>query len=299
MRKKGIAAIALIAMMFTVGCGAKVDEVKELEVSSNKQEENKEENKEETKEEATVMTTEGFYNLNDVLEKYSFAMRKEDEDRTKYVGEYALDSDETYEIAIGENIDSTNEVYIDINGNRSVIDDVCDLVDAKIIDINQNDNSKEIVLYDNGMSDDLTLIFVKVVDGKACEIGYASAIYDYNEVLFDKNGKVISGYSYVQFSEPQIVDEYKELKDGALVNVDAKSENAFGKKYKIGKEKVVSFAETEDTNLENAYSYFTEEHTTLKVGEEITIIKADISATVYYVELSDGRRGVMITQLAG
>ena len=52
-------------------------------------------------------------------------------------------------------------------------------------------------------------------------------------------------------------------------------------------------------NYEKIENLDLKSYTTLKVGEEITIIKAEISTTVYYVELSDGRRGIMITQLAG
>lgn len=74
---------------------------------------------------------------------------------------------------------------------------------------------------------------------------------------------------------------------------------AFGKKYKFVKNMTVSFMETADTDLENAYKYFNDDFTGLEAGDEIVIIDAKISEYKYYVELADGRRGVMITQLAG
>lgn len=322
---KKIAVAVLASMMLVTGCGAyeenekattagsganvaetQTDETDNAEGQTSAAEDvKKEETNEKASEEATenisknaeYMTTEGFYHLNEVIDSYTFAKEDGNEDvNVKFTGEYSLTSDAKDIITVGGNYD-TCEAYIEINGIKKNFGADC-VENVAIIDLDEKDTYKEIAVYDAGPSNDPNIIFFRLVDGEIYEMGYACARYDYNEILFDKNGRIIDGYGYISFTDTQVVADYYEIKDNSFDKIQADYESALGEKYTITENITVAFIETENTNVFEAASD-EEEYVELKVGDEIILLDDESPSCLYYVELPDGRRGVIRTQLAG
>lgn len=192
-------------------------------------------------------------------------------------------------------------VYDDGNMDTYIViaDEKCEffgthLENVYVVDVDSTDTYKEVVVLDTGLSDDPTLHMFRYVDGKIYDVGSFEG-NDYNEILFDGKGLIIEGNAYIDFVEPHIVTEYNEIVDNKLKNTKVDCTQYLYKKYIISRELMIAFEETDDmTKYPDINTPIT-----LEQGTEITLIKFDPMNKLYYIELLDGRKGTMTTQLAG
>lgn len=245
------------------------------------------------------MTTDGFVPLSDVKENCTFEMtygadnKEQDIYGSKtFTGEYQL-------VVGGKNnsihvYDTGNyEAYIEIDGIKKEFSAV-HIEDIVIIDMDKNDNYKEVAVLDAGPSGDPGIWLFRLIDGTVKHItGTDGWGYDY--ILFDRNGKMISGYAYITFFETEIVTQYVEVKDNVATWYRVDYTEMLNKKYTLAEDELVAFLETEDRTDYPDIS----DTITLKKGTEITLIEATPLDRLYYIELPDGRRGTITNQLAG
>lgn len=315
---KCFAVCMCAAMSLTVvGCGSKNIGEKETDSTVITSEVTSKETPEQTSEMSEITTTSeeneqymntaSFYPISTVAEAYTLSCEymTDEEDAQfsgtvyggkTFKGEYALSSNESDKIVVAD-YERHKEAYIEVNGVKKDI--VADHIEkVGIVDVDISDSYKEIVLYDLGASEDPTLIIFRYCDGTIYELGSFYGVYSYDSVLFDKNGKIIDACGYVDFVEPQIVTEYYKVTNNAAASVKVDYDDALNKTYKLVKDMTVAFCETDNENVEDA-SININDTVDIKVGEEIQLIKAEPSQCLYYVQLPDGRKGVITTQLAG
>ncbi len=288
MKKNFLSKLAIVAALATMtlslaGCGSS------------------EPNKETKKDDAAHvnMTIGGFASIDSVKEDCEFTLTYADDNGEQSVyggktfqGKYKLEAD-------GEEVDIA--VYDD--GNTNIYIEVADLKleffadhisDVMVLNIDSTDDYKEIAVCDLGPSGDPTVHFFRYVDGVLYETGklYGS---EFKDILFDGQGKMIDGYAYIPFIEPKVVTEYVYVDEHIAKTYSLDISESLNKKYILTETIQVAFTETEDKTAYPDVSEIIE----LEKGEEITIIEAHPTERLYYVQLSDGRKGTMTTQLAG
>lgn len=253
----------------------------------------------------TPITIDGFISLSQAKEDYKFTKESkyvEDEMNpfTIVTGEYALNSDKKDKIVItSNNLDEIGKIKVnDVEVKCGLIN----IEDVVIIDIDKNDNYKEIAILDNGFSDDYEMTIFRYAEGKLYELGFVGAVRGFEDILFDKEGKVIGSYNYTYFLDTKIVTEYNMVIDDKLQRVVTDNDANMNKKYAVVNEMQVAFSET--GNMEISHGKLDvvldyENLIKLKAGEEITLIKVNSFEELYYIELPDGRKGVMTTRVAG
>lgn len=252
-----------------------------------------------THETSKYMTTEGFYHLSEAREPYIFETDTDVEEGHFHVdrifrGEYPLLSDVKETIVV--DFDHDNYVgYIDVSGIRKEFY-ASAIVDVAIIDVDKNDVYKEIAIYAKGPSNAESIMLFRVCDGAIYELGEYYGLCDYDNILFDKNGKIIEIYGYVDFLDTKIVTEYYQIKGNEVYNLLVNVDKAMNKEYKIAKDVIVEFTETENTNISESDKGISSRFV-LKEGQKIVLIIAIPSSHLYYVELPDGRRGYMRSNL--
>lgn len=253
----------------------------------------------------SYMTTAGFYPISSIANSYTLEMKymEDDESSNKetvyggktYSGEYALASGEKDTIFIAD-YEGSNEAYIEINGIKKDIS-VDHIEVVSFVDIDERDEYKEIVLYDLGASADPSLRIFRFCDNTIYDLGVYNG-NDYDDILFDKEGRIIENAGYIDFAEPQIVTEYFEVTNNKATSASVDYSVAMNKTYKLSKDLTVAFCETDSDNLKDAQINL-ENLIELKAGQEIKLVKIDLSNELYCVELPDGRRAVFTTRLAG
>lgn len=282
--KRIVTGISMLMVISSVGCSGNVESSNETTTEL---------------ENADYMTTEGFVPISEVLEDCEFSCEK-DEEHIVYKGEYALDGKDKYEIIFTEDYVNIPHRYIEINGIKKELLWPNSVYKVGIIDIDTTDEYKEIAIYDDGPSGDLSITLVRFDGEEIYELGCFVDGHN-NPLLIDKKGEVILGSEYIAFLDTQIVSEYHVLKGNEDVIVHVGYENALNKTYKVSYDVEVAFGESDDTNIENGYKYIEnlEAKIDIKKGEEIKLINFDLERDLYYVQLPDGRIGYMTTRLAG
>jgi len=285
--KHGVMLMLAASMLSLIGCSKADDNSKQPDSADNK----------------SSVTIEEFYPISSIADSYTLEREymEDDESSNKetvyggktYSGEYALASGEKDTIFIAD-YEGDNGAYIEVNGVKKEIS-VYHIESVGFVDVDERDEYKEIVLYDLGPSADPSLKIYRFCDNTIYDLGVYSG-NDYDNILFDKEGKIIEGNGYVDFVDQQIITEYFDVTTNKATSVDYSA--AMNKTYKLSKDLTVAFCETENENLEEAQINF-DNIIELKSGQEIKLVKVDLSHDLYYVELFDGRRGVFITHLAG
>ena len=253
----------------------------------------------------------GFCLLNDVVYACEYTVESVECSRTRTIGDdtytdtsmtktykcqYPLSGEQDDSITIWGSDYPMPESYIEINGVKKELS-IDRLEGMAIVDIDERDSYKEIALLDDGPSGDPNVVFIRYVDGKIYEFGHFSSTYS-GQIFTDRSGKIVSCYNCIPFIQPLVIYRYAEIIDNEVVYTDADYSDALNKEYTAFKTEYGHFLETDDQTLSHDLFDYSDEHDHLeiKIGDKIKIIKADIEEEIYYVELSDGRRGVFATR---
>ena len=261
-----------------------------------------------------IITTEDFLPLSEVIYDYEFqrldwAAYPTDSamTRSSFMGKFQLTPNGDKEDEILVEFDSqAGYGCLSINGVTKEFY-AYDVENVAIVDINIKDAYAEVVIYDAGPSDDPAVMIFGYIDNTIYEIGPFYGGYDYDSVLFDRDGRVISADGYIGFLEKQLVSEYHHVTVEAVNEkkytdkvISVHIADSMNKPYKLARDINIAFAETENTVLESAYNEIDINNIiSLKQGEEITLIVADPYMSIYYGQLPDGRKGVFTDQIAG
>lgn len=241
------------------------------------------------------MTTEGYSSIDSIKKETEFEVSYTDVENVhgavKYKGKYALTvGGKEDEITVF--YDGDHLVYIEINGEINVFGGDY-ISNVEIVDIDKNDEYLELVLFDEGPSADPQLKIFRYADNSIIELGNFGGMFE--STLFDGKGRIIAGWSYYDFIETQIVTEFVEVKENIATTYNPDYSELLNKKYKLTRDLTVGFKETQDINdypdVENIIR--------IEKGSEITIISGTSNGSCFYIELQDGKRGVITTQLAG
>lgn len=167
-----------------------------------------------------------------------------------------------------------------------------------IVDIDKNDNYKEIAFTSKTVNDCFEVYLYRYVDGKLYEYCCGSSL---REILLDKEGRIINSNDYTYFLNNKIVTGYKTIKDNELCSVNTDYKSSMNKKYVVAEDINVAFGETDNMDLSRKDAVEAIDFGnvfTMKKGEEFILIKANTFLSIYYVELADGRRGILTDYVA-
>lgn len=240
-----------------------------------------------------------FYPITDLVDSYTLDNRYySDENKVIFDGEYELFPGRIDTIHV-ESIDdriTDGRTIIDINGVQKEIH--ADFIEeVGFVDIDENDDYKELVLYDEGPSADPTVHLYRFIDDEIISVGQYVGTYSYDLVLCDKKGKILSSFDYVEYTTPCVVSGYFEIGNTSK-RISLDYNDVLNKTYKLNCEMSFGYCEGSDDEWGKKYPSL-EELITLPEGEEIKLINYADGMTLLYVELSDGRKFFVTSKLAG
>ena len=247
------------------------------------------------------MTTEGYSSIDSIKKETKFDITYVDTvnqhgwEGLTYKGKYAL-AEGGKEDEITVSYDGEYTVYVEINGVKKEFHGYY-IENVEIVDIDKNDKYFELVLYDIGASADYVMHIFRFVDGSIIDVGTFAVNYglSYDSILFDGRGRIISSKKYIDFIDTQIVTEFVEMEEKVAKTYNPDYSEMLNKKYTVTRDLTVAFEEMEDLSKHPSV----ENIMTLEKGSEIILINEDLSTNLFCIELPDGRRGAIATQLAG
>ena len=244
-------------------------------------------------------TMNNFASYGSIVEQYEFKLTYDEKNISQSVyegksfnGQAQLQADgDVLDVYILD--DGSMNIYMEIEGVKHNFMGA-HIENVAVIDVDSKDKFKEVAVFDIGLSGDPTMYLFRYIDGTIYRIGTLGGS-NYEKILFDGAGKIIDGDAYVDFVEPNIVTEYIQIVRNEMKSYKLDCSEYLNKKYTLSKNIMVAFQETEDKTVRPDVN----DIITLEDGTEITLIEIDPINCLYYVELSDGKRGTMTTQLAG
>lgn len=215
--------------------------------------------------------------------------------------------------------DGEEKVCVDIDGHK-VEFWIDSFEGADIVDLDINDNLKELALYADGPSADPTVVFIRY-DGS--EIHFIEDISDgvrykefygafdasekdvvpfYGALWVNQKGKMITSFQNIGFTDKRIaLGGYEIGSDNIAKKIEFDKIDYFPKKYKISEDFRAFFTPT-DTSPENIdderfdCGYDVNNMTDFKKGQNVEIIdyeKSDLDGYYsFYVDI-DGQKGVL------
>lgn len=182
--------------------------------------------------------------------------------------------------------------YIEVNGNRLVIDYCNPSGEIQMIDLNNKDSFTEIAVFDNGPSADPTLMFFRY-DGS--EVSFLGSIDQY--ALMDGQGRFISSFHLTQYFNPQFFSAWGEFEDGEYVLTNHDVEQYIGKTFDVNG---AGFFEPLDTMPENYLEHITWDSEAKREFKEVQVKILDIYVSEFdrtlnwfFVQLPDGEKGLL------
>lgn len=206
-------------------------------------------------------------------------------------GKYDLNQDEKKDtIAFRCNRD-TMKMKLTING-VTLNDELPAPETAYVVDVNTKDSYYDLVLYDNGMSDDPTYHFYRY-NGKTIKYLGAVGSNVKGSISFDGKGHVATKDSFLNKLDAPMLKGYYALKKNKWNYHDFDLSKAEQKEYTISVKKVEGyFAETKKKLDAFEPTWSKKQQITLHQGDTITIKKIG-DYEMYKVKLADGRIGVL------
>lgn len=185
----------------------------------------------------------------------------------------------------------TLKMKLTINGS-TLKDEIPAPETAYVVDVNTKDSYYDLVLYDNGMSDDPTYHFYRY-NGKTIKYLGAVGSYVAGAISFDGKGHVAAKDSFLNKLDAPMLKGYYALKKNKWTYHDFDLSKAEQKEYTISAKRVEAyFAETKKKLDKFEPTWSKKQQITLHKGDKITIKKIG-DYEMYEVKLADGRVGVL------
>lgn len=210
--------------------------------------------------------------------------------QSNITGSYDLDSDKKQdEISIkllGRVEDGESSIKI----NDKIFSFYANSLETYLVDLDKNDKYIEVVVLDNGASDDPNLLFFRYTGKEIIKLGNI-----HENVLLDGQGKALSTFQMTVF-EPRIALNIYEVVNNKFDKKSQDYNSSLNKNYTVPNDKAGFFIEM-NTISKDFSPTFTEEHAiTLKKGDKIKIKNLSlIEDEIYWyeVELENGKKGVL------
>lgn len=233
-----------------------------------------------------------FYNLEDIAKDY----RKSEQIKNYKDFEYDLDGDYTIDkITIELDRDANNEENYIFKLNDNIFAESFFSPEIYIVDLNKNDNSIEVIIYDDGPSDDPNYT---IYSKQGSEMKRIETLYGF-DLKIDTNGKIVIANLITDTIKPSVFDKYYEFTNGNIEIHNADIKNIQNTTFSIESSDFVCFTE----DLKNLDKYFEiesnyDEETKLKKAS-IEKLNSNNSFTILgftdnqeiHIKLSDGREG--------
>jgi hypothetical protein len=159
--------------------------------------------------------------------------------------------------------------------------------DAVIIDLDKNDNYKELVIFDGGPSDDPCFEFYRLVNDKIIYLGSLNGVI---EECYKEGNVYTSSLSYIPLIEEQVIWNYAVLRDDKfeLIYKFANGEDSFieGEEYISGSFKNQTF--TSNGSCSFYYVEGKDDPLTIPEGEKIKILKIYEYGDTYLIQRENG-----------
>lgn len=208
-------------------------------------------------------------------------------------GEYDLNGDGTADkIEVVLEADYEKDSYIDINGEKAILNLSSPSGEVQVIDLDSKDTYAELAIFDGGPSGDPAYALYRY-DGS--KLIYLGTIDRY--ALANGQGKFVSWFHLANHFKPQFFSAWSEIKNNEFVFTNHEVEQYIGNTYEV--DGTGYFIPLESSPKD----YF--EHTVwdLEVQREfkatkiklldIHINEEDRTLNWFYVELLDGERGLL------
>lgn len=191
-----------------------------------------------------------------------------------------------------------------------------------IIDFNEEDRFRELVVFDDGPSGDPGIYLYRYNGKEVIELGRISGVIGdrpeesldtiseedlmvgaprytgpyYGAIKIDRRGRILSPNDVVEFLSPEIILGIREIKDEGIEHKKINYSKMLNKEYEIKEDFRTYFEETEkglkDLNLSNM-GWEEENIISFHQGEKIYLKDLDEYGARYVIELQNGKRGIM------
>jgi len=177
---------------------------------------------------------EGFLAMDEFFKNYGFDVHYDEQlefyERVYTIrGTYDMDGDgEEDSILALINTGYSEGSYIEVNGNRLMLDHGNFSGEMQLIDLDSRDSYTEIAVFDDGPSADPLLQFYRY-DGE--KVRFVGSIDRYS--LMDGKGRFISSFHLASNFHPQFYSAWGEFRNGEYVTTNADVGQYIGKTFEI------------------------------------------------------------------
>lgn len=173
---------------------------------------------------------------------------------------------------------------------------------ADLINMDESDKSNEICIYTHGPSGTCSILLFAYDGSKITELfkNELDGFLSYENILCDKKGKVVHSRGYTDFVEPYVATQYFQMNGSALEEKNVEYTGVLNKEIALSKDVECAIKQSDNPTLEMRDEIDPNNTSTLKKGEKIKLLAIDSKNNIFYcMELPDGKKAVITTQLAG
>jgi len=182
-----------------------------------------------------------------------------------------------------------------------------------IIDFNEEEPFKELVIYDDGPSASPYKIIYRYSREELIKLGTISGVMGdsveenaedtdeditggpyYSAIKADGRGNIIQAWNAVEFISPEIIVGVSRIKDEEIEDIMIDYSEMLHKEYEIKEDLNIFFKETDKDMRDIRMKWEEDKIISINEGERIYLEDiCDMFPARYAVELEDGRRGVL------
>lgn len=298
---KHVVVLGLLTSIAFTGCDksnksmeSKEDIVTPVQEATDKEESKKEESREEENSTITYRDLDRFVNIDEKKEceyfKSTFDADKIEEDY-EFTGSFDFNMDgKADEVNVKCNRE-TIEATIKIN-DATLSESFPTATNVFVVDVDTNDSCKELVVFDNGLSDDPCYHFYRYDGTQIVKIGTIGTYFGHT-IGIDGNNHAVALDSFYNELEPGMLIGYYTFSDKEVQYEKFDLTETLGKEYTVAYDNDYAFfKETNESVDQVECSWDPSETFELHAGDKVTINKVG-DYERYEVKLSDGRVGIL------
>lgn len=190
---------------------------------------------------------------------------------------------------------------------------LCEYFDcAQIVDLNKNDNYKELIILDDGPSGDYSTTVYRYSDNTIKKMGTVRGGWNitegvvyyglFGDIQVNGMGKILEPQNCLNFIEPSIYTKYYVMYNDQLIPGIVDQSKSYQKTFTISSDFTGYFKTSDEVPSDDYYPDFiyTEDNQQREFhkGEKVTLLKIGKDKYLnnniwYYVQLEDGTKGIL------